>query len=71
MDNSKLNQKLKIGDIVQLKSGGPLMTVSSFGDDNRVICVWFTREYDKTYSDIFWPDTLQLAVKPDRTARAR
>lgn len=34
-----------IGDVVQLKSGGPLMTVESTGPDTsgreRVLCVWF------------------------------
>ncbi len=32
-----------IGDTVQLKSGGPVMTVESFGDDNYVRCVWFEK----------------------------
>jgi uncharacterized protein YodC (DUF2158 family) len=35
----------KIGDVVQLKSGGPIMTVTGFGKDNnaneRVNCTWF------------------------------
>jgi len=30
MDNSKSNQKLEIGDVVMLKSGGPKMTISNF-----------------------------------------
>jgi len=54
---------MNIGDVVRLKSGGPKMTVESFrSSDKQVICVWFVGEYDKAYSRLFWPDTLQLVV---------
>lgn len=33
---------MKIGDIVTLKSGGPLMTVNCFDDQGRVQVVWFS-----------------------------
>jgi uncharacterized protein YodC (DUF2158 family) len=33
--------EFKIGDIVQLKSGGPEMTVTGIGDEGLVYCVWF------------------------------
>ncbi len=42
-----LSEKLQIGDLVQIKSGGPRMTVSSpqgiYGYDSQesVHCVWF------------------------------
>lgn len=48
------------GDVVQLKSGGPKMTVSDTGDysdgfgsgpQNGVSCVWFEKE--KLHRDIF------------------
>ncbi len=30
------------GDIVQLNSGGPAMTINSIDDDNgRLLCLWF------------------------------
>ncbi len=36
---------LKVGDVVQLKSGGPEMTIElidTFGDDHKkAMCVWF------------------------------
>jgi uncharacterized protein YodC (DUF2158 family) len=39
------NMSFKVGDVVQLKSGGPLMTVVGFGADangnQRVNCTWF------------------------------
>jgi len=40
MDRQK---KVKIGDLVRLKSGGPVMTVESFRDlaENECICIWF------------------------------
>ncbi|WP_374527784.1 YodC family protein [Acinetobacter sp.] len=31
----------KIGDVVQLKSGGPTMTVSETNDAGMVLCTWF------------------------------
>ncbi len=31
----------KIGDVVQLKSGGPKMTVNAHGDQDYCHCVWF------------------------------
>lgn len=54
--------KFNIGDSVQLKSGGVLMTVSLVRDDGTVFCVWCDK-YDngeaefKSYS--FHPDCLK------------
>ena len=33
-------EPLKVGDVVKLKSGGPMMTVNNF-DGDRVWCLWF------------------------------
>ena len=47
-----------IGKVVQLKSGGPYMTVNSEPDGkNEVICVWFLSDEFKSAS--FHPDALQ------------
>ena len=36
------SEKINVGDVVQLKSGGPQMTVSGFSNVNGdAICQWF------------------------------
>jgi uncharacterized protein YodC (DUF2158 family) len=56
----------KIGDIVQLKSGGPNMTVVKV-EGGWVNCMWFAGEhFDKVTSFSFPPDTLQLVDKPHK-----
>jgi uncharacterized protein YodC (DUF2158 family) len=37
----------KIGDTVQLKSGGPKMTIESIQDDGSYWCVWFVDKGDQ------------------------
>lgn len=34
---------LKLGDLVTLKSGGPVMTVCELKED-KIMCEWFNRE---------------------------
>lgn len=36
----------KIGDVVQLKSGGPTMTVSETNDAGMAVCTWFDSEHE-------------------------
>jgi len=33
--------QIQVGDVVQLKSGGPRMTVTGFKPTGVAICVWF------------------------------
>lgn len=56
MANEKL--VLEIGDVVQLKSGGPQMTVEGVSSDkSRVSCIWFSDESVK--KDGFQTQSLQ------------
>lgn len=48
--------EFKPGDIVQLKSGGPTMTVQEI-DDGGVFCVWFDK--NKQQSSYFAPILLK------------
>ncbi|MGD9739872.1 MAG: YodC family protein [Bauldia sp.] len=62
--------EFKPGDVVQLKSGGPAMTVegrSAYTDD--LICTWFEKE--KKYQDTFPAATLVPYVKPRATFGTR
>jgi len=54
---------LKIGNTVQLKSGGPLMTVHVM--DGQAICVWFEKAERK--EGAFSQETLELVNKPGPT----
>ena len=55
-------EELKVGDVVQLKSGGPEMTISDVPGDghsfapDKYICVWFEGSNKK--SDTFKGDML-------------
>lgn len=63
---------LKLGDVVRLKSGGPLMTVhelnSTWEKDGLrftgTICVWFVNDASgqdfKAYHSIFAPESLEV-----------
>lgn len=54
-----MSNEYQKGDLVRLKSGGPLMTVESIEED-QVYCVWFDEE-DKPQGDDFHPDQLTPA----------
>lgn len=39
--------KIRIGDVVKLNSGGPLMTITQIGlTHGRVECTWFVEEVE-------------------------
>lgn len=51
-----MNEKLKIGDVVRLKSGGPAMTVCGKADSQGVweglwMCKWFPPEPSSPWND--------------------
>ena len=56
--------KFKVGDVVQLKSGGPSMTVQEITEE-EALCVWFNRA--EQMRDSFAAPALQIA--PPRVKR--
>jgi uncharacterized protein YodC (DUF2158 family) len=48
----------KKGDVVQLKSGGPRMTVTGYSELGNVICRWFSS--GKSTEETFPDDALNL-----------
>lgn len=68
-----MEQKFKVGDVVMLKSGGPIMTISQLkmtvpfkrGDvatyTGKVQCAWFKN--DEQNFEVFSQDTLEIAEK--------
>jgi len=60
-------QKFKTGDQVQLKSGGPVMTVKEY-DGGEVVCEWFD-EHSKVESRSFHQDQLKPYQAQSRTTR--
>jgi uncharacterized protein YodC (DUF2158 family) len=53
--------KFQEGDVVQLKSGGPRMTVEGY-EDGLVMCVWFEEKNRK--SSAFKEATIQTWTQP-------
>ena len=53
-----MSELFKEGDVVQLKSGGPLMTVSNYITDGKVFCQSFNGNEPK--GEVFSQETLTL-----------
>lgn len=53
----------KVGDLVQLKAGGPVMVVNNVPSPGNVWCVWFAgKKHEKA---LFASETLQAPKKVD------
>ena len=55
-------EAFKPGDVVQIKSGGPAMTVigySEFVNNNSILCLWFT-EAGELRNGVFFPEVLDF-----------
>jgi len=53
--------EFKPGDVVQMKSGGPKMTVFHIGEqygETRIFCTWI--EGSKKYEETFYPAVLKI-----------
>lgn len=62
-----MSQQWKIGDVVQLKSGGPQMTVTRVHHDGDVDCQWFYRT--DAQSGTFPAGSVQAYQQPPVSAR--
>jgi uncharacterized protein YodC (DUF2158 family) len=62
--------ELKVGDVVQLKSGGPKMTIANTKSNPAgILCVWFDDTEPK--SSRFPPETLQPVKKSPKKSSPR
>ncbi|MFC7552645.1 YodC family protein [Pseudoroseomonas wenyumeiae] len=52
--------EFSLGDVVQLKSGGPHMTISVINPDRRIHTIWFVN--DELKNGVFPPETLEKYV---------
>jgi uncharacterized protein YodC (DUF2158 family) len=62
---AKMTQKFNPGDVVRLKSGGPDMTVASYGSqmhDGQPYCRWF--DGNRRMQDYFNDAELELVEAP-------
>jgi uncharacterized protein YodC (DUF2158 family) len=57
-------QKFKSGDQVQLKSGGPKMTIDHYTSSAHVVCHWFAG--NKLETGNFQQDALQTYAEPPK-----
>ena len=59
--------KFKVGDVVELRSGGPLMTVQKAGEGQQAVCCWHVGHAESSYSEFklfqFQPEMLRRVVK--------
>ena len=46
------NEELKVGDVVQLKSGSFDMVIGVI-EDNKALCYWSGKEFDLQVKEIF------------------
>lgn len=61
-------QQFKAGDVVQLKSGGPHMTVSSILPGGSADCTWFDEKNEPRH-ETFLCETLKMYERPSRSMR--
>jgi uncharacterized protein YodC (DUF2158 family) len=53
----------KVGDVVELKSGSPDMTVTELKDNGDLVCRWFAG--GKAQEDVFPPDAVKSGIGSD------
>jgi uncharacterized protein YodC (DUF2158 family) len=60
----------QIGDIVQLKSGGPHMTVTR-SEDESISCTWFDKNQQRHDEGGFPPGALKAVSEPKPSSIAK
>ena len=58
----------KIGEIVQLKSGGPVMTIVKVDDVNAITCMWYASQQGEFRTHVFaqaWLDEVEIEEEDD------
>lgn len=56
--------QFKVGNVVQLKSGGPMMTVRLADFPDAIHCAWFVGGEPKEYKGVFHADMLTAYSDP-------
>ena len=57
-----------VGETVQLKSGGPIMTVVKVDDVNRITCMWYAESQGELRTQVFSEallDTIEMDEDDD------
>ncbi|WP_353119476.1 DUF2158 domain-containing protein [Myroides odoratus] len=54
-------EKFKIGDLVRLKSGSPIMTVGGYRDNNIIVCVFFSEQKQEFIKTDFFAQSIVFA----------
>jgi uncharacterized protein YodC (DUF2158 family) len=62
-------EDFEIGDVVQLRSGGPKMTVNSLVSNGDVVCQWF--ECDDVHEENFPKEALKKVEQVERGGSRR
>lgn len=62
--NPERNKNLVVGETVQLKSGGPLMTIENVASASQVACAWFYE--NEILKSSFHGDSLKRAEESKR-----
>jgi len=58
------DKQFELGDVVQVKSGGPQMTVSHVeGDSELIECTWFDKKQEPRFQE-FPASTLKIYTPP-------
>lgn len=61
-----MNEAIRVGDVVQLRSGGRMFTVAELPGDNFAVCVWWCDASHSIRFDRIPAVALRVVDKPKR-----